>query len=607
LSANAPSTSPPQPESPTGEPLLVFVHIRKTAGKTLRQILYRQYSRPRTRLVRNFFVAPEISLNVVKDLAAHPAELGVVHGHILFWPDIEWPDETRFLTLLRDPVERVISHYFWLRARNSSYRKSLAEAVMGGGIHDNLQTRVLAASMPPFGETTDEMLETAVKSLDRLTVVGLTERFDESLVLATRVLGWRRMLYRRENVTPDKKATENISDKLIDLIKSHNALDLELYETAVKRFEQDVANQGDAFPIEVAALKRANELAEATEEDAPLDPLPSTIAGPNGSPSSELDLRELLIEAQAELLRRDAAIERLTSGPASRPSARAAQTRRRAGASPGERRKAGLETAIEKAQARLESTRKQLRSLEKEGPSESPAKQEALRTQEAMIQKRLEGFERRRGKLEGRLRPVGEPPRAEPEAAGEVDSPGDEPERPKKAKRKAGAHAEAQPAEDPESGRVRTTKIEGTQRFDNAPPQLVWDALDRPDQIAKLIPAVDSFDIEDENRFTANVKVPLRPGSPLRLRCEKYDQRPPEHGRLTVAGKGAGAAVKIEATFDLSESGGGTDMKWDLEVSLSGRVGPTGPRVLQVLVRRQVKNLFAALQREVTLAREAGK
>ncbi len=218
---------------------------RRPPGKTLRQILYRQYTRGRTRLVRNYFVAPDVSLNVVKSLAAKPPDdLGVIHGHILFWPDIEWPEGTQFLTILRDPVERVISHYYWLRARSSRFRKTLEDALIGGSIPDNLQTRVLGAQMPPFGETTDELLEEALRSLKRLTVVGLTERFDESIVLATRSLGWRRMLYRSDNVTPDRKAQDEISSRAIDLIKRYNALDIELYRSASKRFEREVEREG---------------------------------------------------------------------------------------------------------------------------------------------------------------------------------------------------------------------------------------------------------------------------------------------------------------------------------------------------------------------------
>jgi carbon monoxide dehydrogenase subunit G len=599
--------------------MLVFVHIRKTAGKTLRQILYRQYGRGHTRLVRNYFVAPETSLNVVEGLAAEPPpELGVVHGHILFWPDIEWPERTQFLTILRDPVERAISHYFWLRARNPRFKKTLEQAITEGAIHDNLQTRVLAASMPPFGESTDEMLEDALRSLDRLTVIGLTERFDESLVLATRTLGWRRMLYRRENVTPDRKPQESIQPRVIDLVKRYNTLDIELYRRASERFEREIEAQGDGFAIEVAALKRANEWAASVPEDTPLDPLHSTIGGPNGAPTGDLDLRELLIEAQAEVLRRDAAIEYLRAVSTPRGAARAA-ARPGKRTAPAARRKAAMDAAIARAQARLDTTRKEIRALEKEGGPEEAGKLEALRRTETNVQKRLEGFHRRSAKLQSRVDEEGEGdgdeavgaaddggPRPRKKQAAERDGAG----RRKKSREVAPAPKASKPPKPEQvdakaAEQERTTSIEGSRRFARAAPEVVWEILDRPERIASLIPAVQSFEIQDETHWTAKVRVPLRPGSPIVLKCETSDQRPPEHGRLTVLGKGAGATVKVNGTFDLSERDGGTDMNWRTDVVLTGPVGPMGSRVLQVLVRKQMKNLLTALEREVKQGRRS--
>ena len=95
------------------------------------------------------------------------------------------------------------------------------------------------------------------------------------------------------------------------------------------------------------------------------------------------------------------------------------------------------------------------------------------------------------------------------------------------------------------------------------------------------------------------MKVPLKRGAPLLLECEKSDQRRPEHGKLRVRGKGGGTVVTIDGTFDLTESDGGTEMKWQTDVDLTGAVGPMRPRVLQLLVRTQMKNLLGALEREV--------
>ena len=56
---------------------------------------------------------------------------------------------------------------------------------------------MLSGLTEPFGEVTDEMLEQAKHNLrEELVFFGLTERFDESLVLAKRRLGFRSILYR---------------------------------------------------------------------------------------------------------------------------------------------------------------------------------------------------------------------------------------------------------------------------------------------------------------------------------------------------------------------------------------------------------------------------
>ena len=96
------------------------------------------------------------------------------------------------------------------------------------------------------------------------------------------------------------------------------------------------------------------------------------------------------------------------------------------------------------------------------------------------------------------------------------------------------------------------------------------------------------------------MKVPLKRGAPLVLECEKSDQRRPEHGKLRVrAARAAGLCVTIDGTFDLTESDGGTEMKWQTEVDLTGAVSPHATARVAVARATQMKNLLGALEREV--------
>ena len=133
-----------------------------------------------------------------------------------------------------------------------------------------------------------------------------------------------------------------------------------------------------------------------------------------------------------------------------------------------------------------------------------------------------------------------------------------------------------------------------------APPDAVWRALNDPASMARTMPGVESFDVHDELRWTANGKIPLGLGGlKMKIDMEKLDEREPEHAALKIKGQGVGAMLSMTTSFDLSENGGGTLMKWAAEVKIAGPVGSMGQRVLQPIVNQQVQHVLAALDREV--------
>jgi hypothetical protein len=149
-------------------------------------------------------------------------------------------------------------------------------------------------------------------------------------------------------------------------------------------------------------------------------------------------------------------------------------------------------------------------------------------------------------------------------------------------------------------------RVDGTKSFD-APRAVVWEVLNDPERMAQLMPGVESFDVQDERHWRANLKVPLGMGG-LRLSFsfEKTEEREPEFARLHAKGNGVGAIVSMETRFDLAEAGGGTEMKWEADVRIAGPVGSMGQRVIQPIVNQQVGNVLAALERQVNEAAGAG-
>ena len=264
------------------DPLIVFFHIPKTAGSSLERILGREYGegifilkewRPGKDRTGVF----ETEESLVQYRALPPEEKDsykVIKGHFHFGFAPMLPADATYFTLLRDPVERVISTYYFTLRNPANY---LHAAVAGSGMTlrefvesdltpeiTNDQTRRLAGvtdADPEKGNFTSgaEMLAAAKRHIEKhFSVVGLCERFDETVLLLRRVFGWKTPYYRRINVGTNRP--ESTDPGTIAIIRERNALDLELYQWAQERFARQIAELGEPFQKELRSFHRWNPL-----------------------------------------------------------------------------------------------------------------------------------------------------------------------------------------------------------------------------------------------------------------------------------------------------------------------------------------------------------
>ena len=145
-------------------------------------------------------------------------------------------------------------------------------------------------------------------------------------------------------------------------------------------------------------------------------------------------------------------------------------------------------------------------------------------------------------------------------------------------------------------------KVEGVKELSGSR-EVVWQVLNDPASMAKLMPGVESFEIADEKHWSANVKVPLGLGGlKMKMKFEKAEEREPEFARLVAKGSGVGAMMNMDTAFTLTEAGTGTSMKWEADVKIAGPVGSMGQRVLQPIINQQVENVLNALEKQVSEA-----
>jgi len=91
------------------EKTVIFVHLPKCAGSTLNRILLRQY-----KLSETYALAGRSVRDSFLELKRLPEEkkggIRLLYGHMHFGLHEHLPQPCVYFTLLRDPVERVISH-----------------------------------------------------------------------------------------------------------------------------------------------------------------------------------------------------------------------------------------------------------------------------------------------------------------------------------------------------------------------------------------------------------------------------------------------------------------------------------------------------------------
>jgi len=257
---------------PAHDETIIFLHLPKTAGSTLGAIVKRQYP-PEAVYLR--YAGPGIG--PFQEILALPepqrARLRLLMGHLPFGIHETLPRPARYVTILREPVERVVSHYYFVRRRPdhhlhetvTSRRMTLRDFVESGIAREleNGQTTWMGWSPELIARddrSSPELLVRATRNLeDRFVVAGLTERFDETLLVMRERLGWTRSIwYRQENVTRNRPALAEIDEDTRALIVERNGLDIELYRYVRDRFEREISDLGPAFGRELRSFRIRN-------------------------------------------------------------------------------------------------------------------------------------------------------------------------------------------------------------------------------------------------------------------------------------------------------------------------------------------------------------
>jgi hypothetical protein len=132
--------------------------------------------------------------------------------------------------------------------------------------------------------TRDHLIEAKRNLEASFPVVGLAERFDESLVMMQCVYGWLNVSYERRNVTEKRPRIDEIDPGAVALIRETNRFDLDLHEFGVRLFERQIGALGPHFEVRWREFKSLQaRRAAAFRPPGPVPPIAEAVPCPTSA------------------------------------------------------------------------------------------------------------------------------------------------------------------------------------------------------------------------------------------------------------------------------------------------------------------------------------
>jgi hypothetical protein len=245
-----------------------FVHIPKTAGTTFVLTLARYFKWKK----KISFYTAQGRKRFTELSPEFKNRFDLCIGHLPFLKDQKIERGIDYFTFLRKPRDRFISGYKYLKNDHVQHsikklvdikQTTLKELIKGGLSKslDNQMVRFLSGNMnKDFLTINEEDAKLAIIHLDNyFPVFGLTEYFDESLVLLSDHMKWKPLYYVRENTSGWKMDPKELDAETEELIARCNKYDDMLYDHARQRFLQLLALKKETVEKGLKELREGNE------------------------------------------------------------------------------------------------------------------------------------------------------------------------------------------------------------------------------------------------------------------------------------------------------------------------------------------------------------
>ena len=251
--------------------LFIHLHIPKTGGTTLRDIIQRQYR------AEKILMIPKLkeSENIIKEISASNInQLKLIQGHLKYGIHNHFHRRAKYFAIIRDPINRVLSTYYYvLSQKNNPQNLSTANNQMTiydfvqSGVNPfliNGQTQLISGKTGDIDNPiieSEELFSLAKENIENdFLFLGITEMFDETILILKNMLGWHMPYYSIANRTKKKPNYDAVNPTIISFIKEHNQLDIKLYNITKTSLLNRIAEENDLFQDRINKFKKINKL-----------------------------------------------------------------------------------------------------------------------------------------------------------------------------------------------------------------------------------------------------------------------------------------------------------------------------------------------------------
>jgi len=241
---------------------LIFQHIPKNGGTTFNAILDQIFS---NKIIYSLdpINSPRKEFESLSDVDRE--KIVLLKGHLRFGIHNCFSGNSEYITFLRKPTERICSYYNYVLSQPNHrfYNEiidnniSFSDFILKFNKQDvhNAQIRFISGIV----DREDLMLEKAIENICNFyPIIGLLERFDESLILLKYYYNWQIPIYEIKNRS--KISNKQPTKEQIKAINELNASDIKLYEYIQDRFENQLKTiVGNKLNDELENIQFANQ------------------------------------------------------------------------------------------------------------------------------------------------------------------------------------------------------------------------------------------------------------------------------------------------------------------------------------------------------------